>query len=115
MPALRYLDLGLAGNGHPHHAVGLRPVRHPVIDEREHRDALGTKTDGVVRMTVPGQPEIEVRLDEGRDNCRLCGIALLENEGGSLRMQRHMRYYRDQKEYADDVGIFLRWAAGSKD
>lgn len=74
-----------------------------------------TKTDGVVRMTVPGQPEIEVRLDEGRDNCRLCGIALLENEGGSLRMQRHMRYYRDQKEYADDVGIFLRWAAGSKD
>lgn len=74
-----------------------------------------TKTDGIVKMTVPGQPEIEVRLDEGRDNCRLCGIAVLDNEGGSLNMKRHMRYYRDQKEYADDVGIILRWAAGSKD
>ncbi|WP_343518468.1 TerD family protein [Sphingomonas sp.] len=73
------------------------------------------KTDGVVRMTIPGQPEVEVQLDEGRDNCRLCGIALLDNEGGSLRMKRHMIYYRDQKEYADDIGIFLRWAAGSKD
>ena len=73
------------------------------------------KTDGIVRMTIPGQPEIEIRLDEGRDNCRLCGIALIENDNGALQLKRHMRYYRDQKEYADDVGIFLRWAAGSKD
>ena len=73
------------------------------------------KTDGIVRMTIPGQPEIELRLDEGRDNCRLCGIAVLDNDGGSLNMKRHMQYYRDQKEYADDIGIFLRWAAGSKD
>ena len=73
------------------------------------------KTDGVVRMTIPGQPEIEVRLDEGRDNCRLCGIAVIDNEGGSLNMKRHMLYYRNQKEYADDIGIILRWAAGTKD
>lgn len=73
------------------------------------------KTDGVVRMTIPGQPEIEIRLDEGRDNCRLCGIAVIENDGGALNLRRHMRYYRDQKEYADDIGIILRWSAGSKD
>ena len=73
------------------------------------------QTDGVVRMTIPGQPEIEIRMDEGRDNLRLCGIALLENVNGSLQMQRHMRYYRNQKEYGDEVGIMLRWSAGSKD
>src|SRR3546814_4408201 len=26
------------------------------------------KTDGVVRMNISGQPEIEVRIEEGRDN-----------------------------------------------
>ena len=73
------------------------------------------KTDGVVRMNIPGQPEIEVRMDEGRDNCRLCGIAVIDNVGGELKIDRHMRYYRDQKQYADTVGILLRWAAGTKD
>lgn len=74
-----------------------------------------TKTDGIVRMNIPGQPEIEVRMDEGRDNCRLCGIAVINNVAGQLQIERHMRYYRDQKQYADTVGIFLRWTAGSKD
>lgn len=73
------------------------------------------KTDGVVRMNIPGQPEIEVRMDEGRDNCRLCGIAVIDNVGGQLQIERHMQYYRDQKEYADRIGIILRWTAGSKD
>ncbi len=73
------------------------------------------QTDGVVRMTIPGQPEVEVHLDEGRDNCRLCGIAVIENVNGALQMDRHMRYYQSQKPFADDIGIILRWAAGSKD
>ncbi|WP_380784835.1 TerD family protein [Sphingomonas sp. R86521] len=73
------------------------------------------KTDGVVRMNIPGQPEIEVRLDEGRDNCRLCGIAVVDNVAGQLQIERHMQYYRDQKGFADAVGIRLRWKSGSKD
>ena len=73
------------------------------------------QTDGVVRMNIPGQPEIEVRMDEGRNDLRLCGIALIDNIGGELRMQRHMRYYASQKPFADDVGIFLNWRAGFKD
>jgi len=73
------------------------------------------QTDGVVRMTIPGQPEIEVRMTEGRNDQRLCGIAIIENVGGELRMNRHMRYYPNQRPFADDIGIFLRWTAGSKD
>lgn len=73
------------------------------------------QTDGVVRMNIPGQPEIEVRMDEGRNDRRLCGIALIDNVGGEMRVTRHMKYYANQKPFADDIGIFLRWTAGSKD
>ena len=73
-------------------------------------------TDGVVRITMPGQPEIEVRMNEqdGGSN-RLCGIATIENVGGKLKIDRLVKFYGDQKQYADDQGIVLRWARGSKD
>lgn len=73
------------------------------------------ETDGVVKMIIPGQPEIEVRMNEGQNNRRLCGIATINNVGGELRMERHMRYYPSQKGFADDIGIMLRWEAGTKD
>lgn len=73
------------------------------------------KTDGIVRMNIPGQPEIELRLDEGRDNCRLCGIAIIDNDNGALKMTRHMKYYVSQKPFADEIGIIMQWQAGRKD
>ena len=73
------------------------------------------QTDGVIHMTMPGQPQIEIRMDEGQNNLRLCGIAVIDNVGGKLQMQRYMNYYRSQKGFADDIGIILRWTAGSKD
>jgi len=73
------------------------------------------ETDGVVRMNIPGQPEIEVRMNEGQNSRRLCGIATIDNVGGELKMQRHMQYYQSQKPFADDIGIILRWEAGTKD
>jgi len=73
------------------------------------------QTDGIVRMNIPGQPEIEVRMDEGQNNRRLCGVALIDNVNGGLQMQRHMKYYPSQKEFADAIGIILRWTAGTKD
>ena len=73
------------------------------------------ETDGVVRITTPGQPEIEVRMNEQDSSSRLCGIATIENEGGKMRIERLVRFYKDQKQYADDLGIHLQWARGSKD
>lgn len=72
-------------------------------------------TDGVVRMNIPGQPEVEVRMNEGHNDKRLCGVALIDNVGGELRMSRHMKYYPDQEKFADDIGIYLRWRAATKD
>jgi tellurite resistance protein TerA len=72
-------------------------------------------TDGVVTVTMPDQPPIEVRMTEGRNDKRLCGVVLLENEGGTLRATRIVRYYRDQSELDRDYGWGLRWTTGRKD
>lgn len=73
------------------------------------------KTDGVVLVTVPDQPPIEVRLDEGRNDKRLCGIVMLENDGGRLKATRLINYVRDQQELDQTFGWGLRWVAGRKD
>ena len=73
------------------------------------------QTDGVVRMNIPGQPEIEVPMNEGRNDKRLCGIAIIENRNGELQMNRHMRYYDSQQPFADDIGVIMRWRSATKD
>jgi tellurite resistance protein TerA len=73
------------------------------------------QTDGVVSVTMPDQPPIEVRMTEGRNDKRLCGIVLLENVGGTLKATRIVDYFRDQSELDRAYGWGLRWVAGSKD
>lgn len=73
------------------------------------------ETDGIVRLNIPGQPEIEVRMDEVNSRERLCGIAVIDNVGGELKMSRLMRFYQSQKPFAEDIGVYLQWARGSKD
>ena len=73
------------------------------------------QTDGVVLVTMPNQSPIEVRMTEGRNDKRLCGIVLIENDGGSLKATRIVDYYRDQQKLDQALGWGLRWTAGSKD
>lgn len=73
------------------------------------------KTDGVVLVTISDQPPIEVRLSEGRNDKRLCGIVMLENEGGRLKASRLVNYVRDQEQLDRAYGWGLRWRAGTKD
>lgn len=73
------------------------------------------QTDGVVTVTMPDQPPIEVRMTDGRNNAHLCGIVMLENVGGSLKATRIVDYFRDQQELDRAFNWGLRWAAGSKD
>lgn len=73
------------------------------------------QTDGVVTVTMPDQPPIEVRMTEGRDSVRLCGIVMLENVAGSLKATRIVDYFRDQQELDRAFNWGLRWTAGSKD
>jgi tellurite resistance protein TerA len=73
------------------------------------------QTDGVVLVTMPDQPPIEVRMTEGRNDKRLCGVVLIENDAGRLKATRIVEYFRDQQVLDRALGWGLRWTAGSKD
>jgi tellurite resistance protein TerA len=73
------------------------------------------QTDGVVTITMPDQPPIEVRMTEGHNAKRLCGIILLENDRGQIKATRIVDYYRDQSELDRAYGWGIRWTAGRKD
>jgi tellurite resistance protein TerA len=72
-------------------------------------------TDGVVTITAPDQPPIEVRMTEGRNDRGFCGIALVENDRGALKITRLVEYFKHHAEYDRRLGWGMRWAAGSKD
>ncbi|GGE92703.1 TerD family protein [Sphingomonas prati] len=72
-------------------------------------------TDGVVTVTMPDQPPIEVRMTEGRNAKRLCGVAMIENDRGALKATRIVEYFADQQALDKRFGFGLRWTAGRKD
>jgi tellurite resistance protein TerA len=54
-------------------------------------------------------------MTEGRNDKRLCGIVLIENDAGRLKATRIVDYFRDQQKLDQALGWGLRWTAGSKD
>jgi tellurite resistance protein TerA len=72
-------------------------------------------TDGVVTVQLPGQPTIEVRMTEGRNDRRLCAVAMLENVAGAFTATRLVDYHTGQRKLDEAFGWGLRWTAGSKD
>ena len=73
------------------------------------------ETNGIVTITSPNQPPLEVKMTEGRDNMRLCGVALIDNDDGKMKVSRIVEYFQDQQKFAEKIGIHLRWSYGSKD
>ena len=71
--------------------------------------------DAVVTLKTPGQPTLEVRLDEHRNDRGMCAIALLENKGGTIQVSKQVEYFRSHKPMDEAYGFGLRWQAGSKD
>ncbi|MDN5917627.1 MAG: tellurium resistance protein [Pseudonocardia sp.] len=71
--------------------------------------------DGVVTLHPAAGPEIEVRLDDHDPQSRSCVIAMLENQGGDLVVQREVRYIRGGQGDIDRAyGWGMKWARGSK-
>ncbi|MBY3157222.1 hypothetical protein HFO56_33395 [Rhizobium laguerreae] len=73
-----------------------------------------TETDGVVTVYAPDNPPIEVKLDEGANSMRNCGIVLLENIGGEISVRREVKYFASTQELDKHFSWGLRWVAGSK-
>ncbi|MCL2160420.1 MAG: TerD family protein [Betaproteobacteria bacterium] len=74
-----------------------------------------SQADAVVTITVPGHPTVEVRLDGHNNQKNMCGIAMLENVAGSLRVTKLAEYVGNHLELDRRYNWGLRWQAGSKD
>jgi len=71
--------------------------------------------DAVVTLYPASGPEIEVRLDEHDPGSPTCVIAMLENQGGDLKVQREVRYVRGGQADVDQAyGWGMEWARGRK-
>ena len=71
-------------------------------------------TDGVITLYIPGEPPIEVRLSEEGGTKGMCAIALLENIGGSVKVNRRVEFFKGHSDMDKAFGWGMRWAAGSK-
>ena len=72
------------------------------------------KAQGVVTLHPNGGPEVEVKVDEKAGGARLCAIALLQNSGNDLTVQREVRYVANHQAMDQAYGCGMRWAASSK-
>lgn len=72
------------------------------------------QTDGVVRLMIPDQPEIEVRMNEHGSNLGMCAVASIENDGGQMRVSREVRFFPGHRAMDEHYGWGLNWTAGSK-
>lgn len=73
-----------------------------------------SETDGVVTILIPGQPPIEVRLNEEGGKHGMCAIALLENDRGAVKVSRRVDFHKGHSHMDEAYGWGMRWSAGSK-
>lgn len=72
-------------------------------------------TDGVVRIQIEAQPEIETHLMEGDNSLSMCAIARLTNENETLKIERIDRYFEGHLDMDEFFGWGFQWKPGTKD
>lgn len=77
--------------------------------------ASWSAADAVVTLHPQEGPPVEVRLDEAEAGASMCAVALLENRGGELVVNREVRYVsKGHRELDEAYGWGLSWQRGSK-
>ena len=77
-------------------------------------------TDGIVTIEIPGQPSVEVKLDNGSSQ-PMCAIAMLDNQNGTLQVTKLVEYFGGHgkvtahQEMDERYNFGLNWKAGKKD
>jgi tellurite resistance protein TerA len=73
------------------------------------------QANGVVVLTPPTGPPVEVRLDEQGRGSRMCAIARLEGDGSTLSVRREVKFVKGGQDVLDkEYGWGLNWAPGRK-
>lgn len=73
------------------------------------------EANALITLKTPGQPEIEVRLDSHRNDRPMCAIALLENQGGAVKITKLVDYFRGHMDMDKAHHWGLDWVKGRKD
>ena len=71
--------------------------------------------DGVVTLSPPSGPQIEVRLDSPNSGSRICAIAMIESTGQGVTVNRLVEYIDGSQSDLDrKYGWGMKWQAGRK-
>jgi tellurite resistance protein TerA len=71
------------------------------------------KAAAKVTITMPGQPDLEAIIDH-HENKAVCAIAMLQNNGGNIKVTKLVEFFGDQSEMDRAYGFGFRWRAGQK-
>ncbi len=69
--------------------------------------------DGVVRVHMPDQGPIEVKLDE-TSNLGMCAVAEIVNDNGGIKFSREVKYFQAHPQMSEFYRYPLQWRAGRK-
>jgi tellurite resistance protein TerA len=72
------------------------------------------ETDGIVRVLVPGQPEVEIRMNEFGQDGSMCAVVGIDNHDGQVRVSRQVTFHSGHKALDKQYDWGFRWTAGRK-
>lgn len=73
-----------------------------------------TKVNARLSMQDPRGNEVSLQLSNPDMHRTFCGIALIENYGGEIKITKEERYFTDHSTCDEHYGFGFRWSAGSK-
>lgn len=71
-------------------------------------------TNGVVTIKNKNSEDLVVHLTSNNSGQGMCGIALIENENGQLKVKNVENYFAGHQELDRHFGFGLKWVSGSK-
>ena len=70
---------------------------------------------GVATLLPVNAPPVEIQLDDPRDGARICAIAMIENRGGEIVVNREVNYLNGAQRALDEAyGWGMNWTRGRK-
>jgi len=72
------------------------------------------ETDGIVRVLVPGESEVEIRMNEFEQAGSMCAVVGIDNHNGQLRVSRQVTFHNGHKALDKRYDWGFRWTAGRK-
>ncbi len=70
---------------------------------------------GVATMLAANAAPVEILLDDPREGARICAIAMIENRGGEIVVNREVKYLNGaQRELDATYGWGMNWTRGRK-